>query len=162
MYTPKKDGVTYDAKLGRLMEHSHYATRIFWSKSMLDYLRTNFPTTLNLELAECLGVSQSTMIRKARQLGLQKDPAWLKEIWETRRRMAHSAARRKGYPGRFPKGVRQSPENEFKPGHQLSPEVDERRRQSLRKWHRTHPGAARERMLKAWAKRRKEAANADS
>ena len=105
----------YSEKHGRIVTRYHHSTRIFWSKDMLDYLRRHFPCTLNEELAGCLGVSHRTMIRKARELGLQKDPAWLKAICDERRQWAHSASRRLGYPGCFKKGHHASPATEFKP-----------------------------------------------
>ena len=65
-YQRKPDGARYHPAYDRIMEHQGYALRIYWSTSMLDYLRKHYPTTLNEELAGCLGVSQRTMIRKAR------------------------------------------------------------------------------------------------
>lgn len=110
-YTPKKDGLYHDPSTGRTMEHRHYATRIYWSTTMTDYLRRHFPTTLNDELAGCLGMSPRTMIRKARELGLQKDPAWLKAVWDERRRMAHAASRHQGgNSGQFRKGEHANPD----------------------------------------------------
>ena len=55
---------------------------------MVDDLRRLFPKTLNKEIAEYLGISLRTMIRKARELALQKDPDWLTDVWEDRRRQA--------------------------------------------------------------------------
>lgn len=66
-YTRKPDGVFYDAKQGRLMEHQGYAKRIYWSKDMIDLLMREYPTTFNEEMAGMLGVSHRTMIRKARE-----------------------------------------------------------------------------------------------
>lgn len=100
----------------RIVEHDRYVTRIFWSKDMIDFLKANFARTLNEDLAGCLGVSQRTVIRKARELGLQKDKAWLDGIWNERRLMAHAESKRKGYPGTFRKGQHASPETEFKKG----------------------------------------------
>lgn len=102
-------------KFGRLVTREGTATRIFWNKDMLDYLRRHFPTTFNEELAGCIGVSVRTLIRKARELGLQKDPVWLSSVWEERRKWAHIESRRKGYPGHIQKGQHLSPETEFKP-----------------------------------------------
>ena len=115
-YHPIKPARTfYHFKMGRVVTRDRYATRIFWNKDMLDFLKANFATMLNDELAGCLGVSLRTMIRKARELGLQKDADWLKAVWEERRLMAHVASKRKGYPGTFQKGQHASPETEFKP-----------------------------------------------
>ena len=149
-YQRMQDGIFYSAKHGRVMEHQGYSTRIHWSADMLCYLRRHFATTYNEELAGCLGVSMRTLVRKARELGLEKDAAWLRAVWAERRKYAQVAAKRKGYPGAFKVGTRANPDGEFKPGHQLTPEQKERRRASLKKWYREHPGYARKRAIRTW------------
>lgn len=153
-YQKVKDGVFFNAKMGRLVNHQGYATSIHWSPSMLDYLRRHFPTMLNDELAGCLGVSPRTVIRKARQLGLQKDEQWLAEVWEERRKMAQCASKRKGHPGAFKKGVRANPAGEFKKGQTCSPEVEQKRVDSMKRWYKQHPVAASAKARKAWDTRR--------
>ncbi len=103
--------------MGRLVEHEGYATRIFWNQQMLQFLKDNYATTPNEELAGCLGVSTRTMIRKARLLGLQKDREWLTQVWNGNRMMAHAVSKQLGYPGTFKKGEHASPATEFKKGH---------------------------------------------
>ena len=103
--------------MGRIVVRDHYATRIFWSQQMLQFLRQNYATMLNDELAEWLGVSVRTMIRKARQIGLQKDAGWLKDVWDERRRMAVASTKVNGNTGTFRKGFHASPATEFKKGH---------------------------------------------
>ena len=154
-YQKTKDGTYFNPKVGRIVVHKGYSTSIYWSTDMLDYLRRHFPTTLNEELAGCLGVSQRTMIRKARELGLKKDETWLLQIWDERRKMAHIISRKKGHPGRFQKGIHYSPDTEFKPGHQPSPEIKRKQSESLRRWYRMNPGAARARALKVSETRRR-------
>lgn len=114
-YHPVKPSRTfYSPKMGRVVTRDHYATRIFWNKDMLDFLKDNFATMLNEELAGCLGVSKRTMIRKARKLGLRKDTAWLSAIYDERRMMAHAVSKKLGYPGSFQKGQHASPATEYK------------------------------------------------
>ena len=110
----------YSEKHGRIVTREGYATRIFWNTSMLDYLRQHFATTLNEELAGCLGVSSRTMLRKARELGLKKDKAWLKALWNENRKYAHFVSRRHGYPGCIKPGQHLSPATEFKPKRQIA------------------------------------------
>ena len=153
-YEPARQGVYYNPKVGRIVEHHHYATRIFWNTQMLDYLRRHFPTTLNDELAGCLGVSPRTMIRKARELGLEKDPKWLAEVWEERRKMAHVIAKKKGYPGGFKKGERANPAGEFKPGRKPSAEETAKHSESMKRWYQRNRKAASDKALKAWETRR--------
>lgn len=113
----KADGVWLHPSYGRLMEHKGYSLRIYWSGRMLADLKRYYPQTLNDELAELLGVSVRTMIRKARELGIEKDAKWLWGIWDERRLMARAASRLKGYPGCFKKGNETGKECRFKPGH---------------------------------------------
>ena len=132
-YKKVPDGKRYHPSYGRIMEHQGYATRIFWNKDMLDYLRQHYATTLNEELAGCLGVSQRTMIRKARELGLEKKPGFLDE----RRRdisalAAESLKKSENVSTRFRKGVRNNPAGEFKPGHIESPETKAKRSEALK------------------------------
>ncbi len=153
-YKRKRDGVFRDPATGRMYEHRGYSRRIFWSRQMLDDLRRLFPTTINDELAEFLGVSVRTLTRKAREIGVVKDPEWLAKVWEERRKWAVMSARRKGFPGSFRKGEHANRETEFKPGHQLTEEQAAKRKASMREWNRMHPGSARARSLRAWETRR--------
>ena len=75
------DGTFMHRTLGRLVEHKGYSTRIFWNGNMLSIMRRHYHNTLNRELAEMLGVSERSVTRKAREMGL-------------------------GYPGGFTKGMK--------------------------------------------------------
>lgn len=81
---------------------------------MISYLQKHFPTTKNKELAEELGVSPRTMIRKAREMGLQKNPQWIQCVWDEHRLMAQAESKRKGYPGAFKPGNEIGKEYRFK------------------------------------------------
>lgn len=116
VYVKKPDGVFWHQSYGRVMEHKGRSTHIFWNGDMLRDLRRHYPRMLNEEVAGMLGVSVRTMVRKARKMGLKKDPAWLAIIWEERRLWAQIASRRKGYPGAFRKGGTAGAEFRFKPG----------------------------------------------
>lgn len=158
-YQKKKDGLFYSPERGRVMEHRGYATRIFWNKQMLDDLRRMFPTTLNEELAGFLCVSQRTMVRKARELGLVKDPRWLRDIWEERRKWAHMASAAQGHPGGFQKGQRANPAGEFKPGHKPTAETIAKQAAGRRKWNMLNPDKVRARVLKAAETRKRKREN---
>lgn len=103
-YIKVPDGRFLHKTKGRLVEHNGYSTSILWSGNMLSLLQRYFPTTRNEELAELVGVSSRTLVRKARQLGLVKDPVWLKEIYNLNRRAAQAENKRKGPQGSFKKG----------------------------------------------------------
>ena len=76
--------------LGRLVEHKGYSTRIFWNGNMLSIMRRHYHNTLNRELAEMLGVSERSVTRKAREMGLEKDKGFVASLsrniccWQTR------------------------------------------------------------------------------
>lgn len=154
-YEPVREGTFYSEKHGRIIVHHGYSTRIFWSKDMLDYLKQHYATTLNDELAGCLGVSPRTMIRKARELGLEKDKVWLRGVYEERRKMAQVECKRKGYPGGFKKGVRYNPDGEFKKGHVESDETKAKRIAAVKRWCRLNPEKVMKRALKIAESRRK-------
>lgn len=97
------------------MHTNGHSTTIFWSPDMISTIRRYFATTFNDELAGILGVSPRTMLRKARELGLQKDKFWLLNVWNERRKWANSSSRRKGYPGAFKPGNEIGKEYRFKP-----------------------------------------------
>ena len=154
-YQPVREGTFYSEKHGRIVVHHGYSVRIHWSKDMLDYLKQHYATTLNEELAGCLGVSRRTMIRKARELGLQKDKAWLASVWEKRRKMATVESKRKGFPSGFKKGVRNFPDGEFKKGHIESEETKRKRIESVKRWCRMNPEKVMRRALKIAESRRR-------
>ena len=152
-YIRKQDGVFFDPKAGRMVEHHGYSKRIFWSRQMLDDLRRDYPYTLNEDLAGYFGVSARTIIRKARELGLEKDPEWLSEIWNERRLLARVKAKRLGNPGCFKKGQHANPATEFKPGHQMTEEEKVKQSAGMRRWALHHPSKVREKARKVsmWA-----------
>lgn len=91
-------------------------TKITFTDEQRDWLIEHFPTTLNKDCAGYLGVSMRTMIRFARELGLEKDPAWLHGVFMERCSMMAEANRGEGNHGtanllkygkayRFKKGV---------------------------------------------------------
>lgn len=99
----KPDGVLMHGSYGRLMEHDGFSTRIYWSGNMLSVLRRYFPNTKTEEVAEMLGVSRRTVIRKARELGLEKESGFLKKAWDENRLLALAASKRSEKSG-FKKG----------------------------------------------------------
>ena len=64
----------------RLVIRKDGISRIYWNGNMLSELKRYYPTTKNAELADYFGVSQRTINRKAKELGLVKDEAWMVEI----------------------------------------------------------------------------------
>lgn len=139
------DGIRQDPATGRLMEHRGLSRHIFWNRQMLDDLRRLFPTTKNEDMSDMLGVSVRTLIRKARELGIKKDPQWQHSITMQHVKMAFFEARRLGHPSPIKKGMHFCPENEFKKGHKPSEEALRKQSEGLREYHRRHPLARYER-----------------
>lgn len=72
----KPDGLFKNMRTGQVIEHKGASTRIYWSGYMVEKLKRLFPTTKNADIAVELNVSPRTMIRKARELGLEKSKEW--------------------------------------------------------------------------------------
>ena len=144
----KPDGLRYDPGTGRTIDKKGLARRIHWSGQMLSDLRRMFPTEPNKEVAEYVGVSVRTLIRKARELGLRKDPDWLHQMWEDNRRLAHFVSRARGYPGGFQERPESGAHTRLKKGHQLTSEQKAKQSESMKCWYRRHPFAARKKSAK--------------
>ena len=117
------------SKLG--LKKDHYG--IAWTPQQLKLLRDFFPTMFNKPLAAWIGVSMRTMIRKARELGLEKKPGFLDERRKDISALAaESLKKSENVITRFKKGVRNNPAGEFKPGHVESPETKAKRSEALK------------------------------
>ena len=62
----------------RLCVCKSHSTNIFWSENMISTLKKNYAEMTNEELADLLNVSESTMRRKARELGLSKSASYIR------------------------------------------------------------------------------------
>lgn len=142
------DGIKQDQRTGRLYEHKGLSRRIYWNTRMVDDMKRLYATTKNEDLADIVGVSQRTLIRKARELGLEKDPAWQHGNTMRHLKMAKLTNDIRGIKSPFEKGRHYCPENEFKPGHKESEETKAKRIASYKDWCRKHPAELRERARK--------------
>ena len=156
------DGIKMNQQTGRLMEHKGLARRIFWSRRMLDDLRRLYPTTKNEDLVDILGVSQRTLIRKARELGIQKNPDWQHGNTMRHLKMAQLHNKVYGVKTQFKKGESYCPENQFKPGHRCTPEQEARRIASMKRWCMMNPGKVRERAIKGVETRKRNKLNREN
>ena len=102
--------------------------KIIWTPEMEDKVRREFPHRISIDICKEMGVSLRSIIRKARELGIDKEPGFLetnrKEI-QSRATKGLKATSKKG--GRFKKGEHAGLEYEFKPGHKESEETKARR-----------------------------------
>lgn len=82
-----------------------------------------------------LQMCKRTLERKAKELGIKKNPQWLAKSREECRRIAYSCTRRGLNPGCYKSG--HAPTHCYKKGRVLSKEIEEKRvahlRESLRK-----------------------------
>ena len=122
------------SKLG--LKKTHYG--VVWTPSKIKIVTDFFPIMFNRPLAKWVGVSMRTLIRKARELGLEKEPGFLDRRREDINELVSEALKRTGFNnGRFKKGVRNCPEWEFKKGHKESPESRAKRSAALKaSWRR--------------------------
>ncbi|HEY6913208.1 MAG TPA: hypothetical protein VI413_00915 [Paludibacter sp.] len=103
---------------------------VFWSDDKLDILKMKFATTFNKDLAAELGCGWRTVIRKARELGLEKEAGFLDKKRTEIVKLIQAV--RKPNPTKGMKGwqVPGGEKFQFKPGHvpasKLNPEVAKR------------------------------------
>lgn len=118
------------------LKKRHYG--VVWTDKMLKLLRDYYPTMTNFSLSRLVGVSQRTMIRKARELGLEKADDFMEINRKSISERISAGVRRYGpQPTHFRKGERANPDGEFRPGHRESPEVKAKRSASLKEtWNR--------------------------
>lgn len=100
------DGTFMHRTQGRIVEHNGYSTRIFWNGNMLSIMRRHYYNTLNRELAEMLGVSERSVTRKAREMGLEKDKGFVASLSREHLLLANARSKELGYPGGFTKGMK--------------------------------------------------------
>jgi len=72
-----------------------------WTEEMLLVLKTDFSISYNRELASRLGISVRTLIRKARELGIEKEGGFLEQ-----RRSEITEMATKAHPPNKMKGVK--------------------------------------------------------
>jgi hypothetical protein len=104
-------------------------------------MQNEFPVSYNKELAKKLGVGWRTLVRKAREMGLEKEPGFLKK-----RRDEITAMAVKAHPGQKTKGLKgwcvpNSEGTRFAPGNVpsvvsipgLMESIHEKRRDTIRR-----------------------------
>lgn len=85
-----KDGRMYVFK-----GYKNGARTLYWSENMLSILKRYFPNTPNAEVAEMIGVSVTTLERKAQELGIAKSKTYLSEIGVRAGRLSGVVLRKK-------------------------------------------------------------------
>ena len=101
---------------------------ITWTPAMLTMIKALFPITFDSSLAMCLRVSKRSLIRKARELGLEKEPGFVEKRKEDiRARQSEALKKTTNTRTRFKKGEHRNPAGEYKPGHRETPEERDKR-----------------------------------
>lgn len=124
-----------------MKEPLRYKNKIVWDDAMLRYIQANFSTMANADLAKRLHVGARTVVRKARELGLVKDETFSVAIGLGRRisRGQRKSTNKNWRRTQFKKGEHRHLENEFKPGHQLTPEQSAKKSATSKlTWHKYH------------------------
>lgn len=119
---------------------------------MISDLKRYFSTTKDREMRDLLGVTISTLRRKAKSLGLRKDKEWLRKTNQELARIAFAFHKAKGYPGSFKKGVRYG--RQFEIGNKESAETRAKRIASLKMYYMTHREETSQMARKRWETRR--------
>ena len=90
---------------------------IEWTDEMIEIITSKFATSFNRDLADELGVGVRTVIRKARELGLEKEAGFLEKNRREISQMAKEARRPNPTKGQKGWSVPGSEKYRFKPGH---------------------------------------------
>jgi hypothetical protein len=107
----------YELNLPEIPITKRRTAGIEWTDEMIDIISSKFATSFNRELAEELGASMRTMLRKARKLGLEKETEFLNKNRKEISRMAKESRRPNSTKGQKGWSVPGSEKYRFKPGH---------------------------------------------
>lgn len=104
---------------------------------MMGLLRDYYPTMFNDALAKLLKVSVRSLQRKAQELGLEKVKDFNQVRCDDISRKVSDGVKKAYAEGRktsdFKKGVRSNPDGEFKPGHRFPDEIENERKDKIRR-----------------------------
>lgn len=133
------DGIRRD-KRGNLVEKNGNSVRLYWSDAKIALFKRIFPYHTNEDVAIDMECSVRTVVRRARELGLQKDQRWLQEVWNNNRRIAHAVNKICGTKADLTNFIKSGIQHRFKSGRTENPEqkaariakaVETRRRNSI-------------------------------
>ena len=106
---------------------------IVWTPQMLKLITTFFPIMFNKPLAKWLGVSLRTLLRKARELGLEKEEGFLQKRQKDINQLISESHKNneKLKATQIKKGEHRGRQTEFKKGQKMSPEMIAKRTATL-------------------------------
>ena len=70
---PESEPATSQPRLAQTIE---IMDRFDWTEERLDILRRLYPTTPAVDLVDMIGCTDSTIHKKARELGIKRDPSF--------------------------------------------------------------------------------------
>lgn len=94
----------YDPARGLWTQTGAGYGRIIWTPQMLDTMRRHYPHTTNAEMCGMLGISPSTLHRKAREMHLAKTAEFTRQVQADNALLMAVANRRRRNPTMFAKG----------------------------------------------------------
>ena len=74
---------------GRCVEHIGYSLRIYWTNDMKKKFMQLYPVNTNDDLAVEFCCSVRTIVRRAREMGIEKDSEWLHAKWDENRKLIY-------------------------------------------------------------------------
>lgn len=83
------DGIRLNA-YGQVTEKRGKSVRLHWGEVKVKDFKRLYPFNTNEDVAIEMGCSVRTVVRRAREMGLEKDPDWLQNVWNKNRKLAHS------------------------------------------------------------------------
>lgn len=135
--TRKKPDGRYLNSKGIPVEKNKYSVRLYWGERKIQEFKRVFPYDTNENLAIRFECSARTINRRAKDLGLKKDPEWLKGVWDKNRQFAlfvnKLPSTRKADLTNF---IEASKRTRFKPGdeYRLSLTAEQRQERSRKMW----------------------------
>lgn len=100
----KPDGIFYNPETGKLIQHKGLSSKIHLNKNDERFLREHYSNTENIELAQALGLSLRTLIRRARELNLEKSKEFVSKKNRDNLMIMRAKNIKNGNSGMFKKG----------------------------------------------------------
>lgn len=104
-----------------------------WTPQRVKMLTDFYGIMFNKDLALWLGMSERTLKRKARELGLKKGESFYRRKSAVIRQRQSESLKKAECSSRIKKGERRSPDTEFKKGYKPSAEVIAKRRETRKR-----------------------------
>lgn len=109
------DGLRLNAD-GQAVEHRGNSTRLYWGEERTKDFKRLFPFNTNEDMAIEMGCSVRTVVRRAREMGLEKDAYWLQKVQDRNRKLAQGVNKLCGNKADLTNFLEASKKYRFKPG----------------------------------------------